>query len=431
MMRKELLVSGGMASILTAVTGIVLYLNGGDIGDPTTNIPPPDTTAAEAPKAEPSVPGWPAGTTTSTGATNAAPNTTASTPAVAPQKPFPDISAPSSSPWGKSAPSEGEAKPATTETAKDSSRPFGANEAAEAASQFSSRFKSDVAVAEKAVEKKVDDAIPTAGPELALPSANPSTQPNPIANVPMTSTTTAPAAASENRNPIFGTPITAAPVATQPAASQGTPPATQPSGVSATPSLQPAAPPGNAYATSTPTRGPTSEDLQWRPQDLSSSPPRAAHDVTENPLRSPASTTTSSGPVAPTATASNASQPMTLPTLPRRDAPGAKADTPKTDAVTQTPPRQPVEAQPAPRQPVQVASAIPVSTPPRVTPIPGGQRTQQLGRVYIVEDGDSLTDIARRELGNGSRAAEIQALNREVLGSTAFLRPGLELILPR
>jgi nucleoid-associated protein YgaU len=72
-----------------------------------------------------------------------------------------------------------------------------------------------------------------------------------------------------------------------------------------------------------------------------------------------------------------------------------------------------------------------VSTPPRVVPIPAGTRTQELGRVYIVEEGDSLSDIARRELGNSARAGEIQALNREVLGSTAFLRPGLELILPR
>ena len=53
------------------------------------------------------------------------------------------------------------------------------------------------------------------------------------------------------------------------------------------------------------------------------------------------------------------------------------------------------------------------------------------GRVYTVEDGDTLFEIARHELGKTSRWAEIYDLNREVLGNDFdYLRPGLELILP-
>ena len=48
-----------------------------------------------------------------------------------------------------------------------------------------------------------------------------------------------------------------------------------------------------------------------------------------------------------------------------------------------------------------------------------------------MEDGDTLFEIARHELGKTSRWAEIYDLNREVLGNDFdYLRPGLELILP-
>ena len=53
------------------------------------------------------------------------------------------------------------------------------------------------------------------------------------------------------------------------------------------------------------------------------------------------------------------------------------------------------------------------------------------GRVYTVEDGDTLFEIARHELGKPSRWAEIYDLNRDVLGNDFdYLRPGIELILP-
>jgi nucleoid-associated protein YgaU len=53
------------------------------------------------------------------------------------------------------------------------------------------------------------------------------------------------------------------------------------------------------------------------------------------------------------------------------------------------------------------------------------------GRVYVVEKGDTLFDIARYELGKPSRWAEIYDLNQDVLGDDFhFLEPGTELVLP-
>ena len=52
-------------------------------------------------------------------------------------------------------------------------------------------------------------------------------------------------------------------------------------------------------------------------------------------------------------------------------------------------------------------------------------------RVYVVEEGDTLFDIARYELGKASRWAEIYDLNRQALGEDMdYLRPGTQLILP-
>ena len=50
---------------------------------------------------------------------------------------------------------------------------------------------------------------------------------------------------------------------------------------------------------------------------------------------------------------------------------------------------------------------------------------------YVVEEGDNLFDIARFELGEASRWAEIYELNRDQLGEDHdYLRPGTKLILP-
>ncbi|MGD9645945.1 MAG: LysM peptidoglycan-binding domain-containing protein [Pirellulales bacterium] len=53
-------------------------------------------------------------------------------------------------------------------------------------------------------------------------------------------------------------------------------------------------------------------------------------------------------------------------------------------------------------------------------------------RIYVVEEGDTLFDIARYELGKATRWAEIYDLNRDVLGEDMdYLRPGTQLVLPQ
>jgi nucleoid-associated protein YgaU len=54
------------------------------------------------------------------------------------------------------------------------------------------------------------------------------------------------------------------------------------------------------------------------------------------------------------------------------------------------------------------------------------------GRAYVVEEGDTLFNIARDELGRAARWVEIYDLNADVIGDDIdFLRPGTELVLPR
>ena len=53
------------------------------------------------------------------------------------------------------------------------------------------------------------------------------------------------------------------------------------------------------------------------------------------------------------------------------------------------------------------------------------------GRIYVTQHGDTLYDIARRELGKASRWTEIYELNRAQIGNDYnFVPPGLKLVLP-
>ncbi len=53
------------------------------------------------------------------------------------------------------------------------------------------------------------------------------------------------------------------------------------------------------------------------------------------------------------------------------------------------------------------------------------------GRTYMVEEGDTLFDIAKYELGDGQRWPEIFQLNRDVLSDDIdYLKPGTQLVLP-
>ena len=52
-------------------------------------------------------------------------------------------------------------------------------------------------------------------------------------------------------------------------------------------------------------------------------------------------------------------------------------------------------------------------------------------RIYVVEEGDTLFDIARYELGKASLWADIYELNRAQLGTDYnYLPPGTKLVLP-
>ena len=68
----------------------------------------------------------------------------------------------------------------------------------------------------------------------------------------------------------------------------------------------------------------------------------------------------------------------------------------------------------APVQPTSAVAAAPPGT-----------------RSYAVADGDTLYEIARRELGRASRWGEIYQLNHDQLGNDfGYLRPGTQLLLP-
>jgi len=69
--------------------------------------------------------------------------------------------------------------------------------------------------------------------------------------------------------------------------------------------------------------------------------------------------------------------------------------------------------------------------PPRSATIPASARQRVGGKIYVVQEGDTLFDIARFQLGKATRWAEIYDLNRESLGDDFdFLQPGTELTLP-
>ncbi|MCX4526866.1 MULTISPECIES: LysM peptidoglycan-binding domain-containing protein [unclassified Streptomyces] len=86
----------------------------------------------------------------------------------------------------------------------------------------------------------------------------------------------------------------------------------------------------------------------------------------------------------------------------------------------------PPQAMHAPHTPTP-GSAAHKSVPAAPTkPAPAAKK-----RTYTVKSGDSLSAIARRELGNEARWRELYAMNRGVVGSNPdLIRPGMVLTLP-
>lgn len=91
-------------------------------------------------------------------------------------------------------------------------------------------------------------------------------------------------------------------------------------------------------------------------------------------------------------------------------------------------PATPPVARPAPHMPSHTptpASAAHKAVPAAPKPAPKAQRT------YTVRSGDSLSAIARRELGNEGRWRELYAMNKGVIGSNPdMIHPGMKLTLP-
>jgi nucleoid-associated protein YgaU len=70
------------------------------------------------------------------------------------------------------------------------------------------------------------------------------------------------------------------------------------------------------------------------------------------------------------------------------------------------------------------------SPPGQQLTLPTGPPVQPRPRIYIVRPGDTLSAIARRELGSASRWPEIFALNRDVITNPDLIVPDAVLILP-
>ncbi|MFJ8011920.1 LysM peptidoglycan-binding domain-containing protein [Streptomyces sp. NPDC096339] len=81
----------------------------------------------------------------------------------------------------------------------------------------------------------------------------------------------------------------------------------------------------------------------------------------------------------------------------------------------------------APHTPTPMSAAHKaVPAAPAAKPMPAAKK-----RMYTVKTGDSLPEIARRELGNEARWRELYAMNRGVIGANPdLIRPGQVLNLP-
>ncbi|MCC0097101.1 MULTISPECIES: LysM peptidoglycan-binding domain-containing protein [Streptomyces] len=82
---------------------------------------------------------------------------------------------------------------------------------------------------------------------------------------------------------------------------------------------------------------------------------------------------------------------------------------------------------PMPHTPTPTSAAHKaVPAAPAPMPMPAAEK-----RTYTVRSGDSLSSIARLELGNEARWRELYAMNRGVVGSNPeLLHPGQVLTLP-
>ncbi len=98
---------------------------------------------------------------------------------------------------------------------------------------------------------------------------------------------------------------------------------------------------------------------------------------------------------------------------------GVAASAPVTPPTGQTPVAQVPGGSPAP----VVDNSLPPS-PKADTPAPVAEKT------YTVQSGDTLSDIARRQLGSASKVGELKAANADVLKGSDVIRSGMKLRIP-
>lgn len=70
------------------------------------------------------------------------------------------------------------------------------------------------------------------------------------------------------------------------------------------------------------------------------------------------------------------------------------------------------------------------ATPTAETPEENRPAEQTQAKTYTVKSGDCLWNIAKKQLGDGSRWKEIHDLNRDKISNPNLIHPGLVLVMP-
>ena len=70
------------------------------------------------------------------------------------------------------------------------------------------------------------------------------------------------------------------------------------------------------------------------------------------------------------------------------------------------------------------------ATPTAETPEENRPAEQPQAKTYTVKSGDCLWNIAKKQLGDGSRWKEIHDLNRDKISNPNLIHPGLVLVMP-
>ncbi|GAA2616305.1 MULTISPECIES: LysM peptidoglycan-binding domain-containing protein [Streptomyces] len=141
------------------------------------------------------------------------------------------------------------------------------------------------------------------------------------------------------------------------------------------------------------------------------------------------------GSAADAASATRAAAERMAAAAPPRPAPAKPTPTSAAHKAVPAPPRPSVMPKPGASSAVPGAMHTPtphsaahkaVPAAPMPKPAPAAKK-----RTYTVKPGDSLSAIARQELGNEARWRELYAMNKGVVGpSPDLLRPGTVLTLP-